>query len=488
MNTPSGFTLDKQGTILEVDPVSVIFNDAMPLMAAHMLVAAYVVADSGGLGVRLRHVARTARPVSPIGFHHRVLRRGGGDPAADGGRRLARALGVQQPAGEVRGDRIGSDDRQRCPGDPPRSSQRGRNRIGRHPDTVSPRLPDPSTGTKTVVQGLDTVPEHQRPTTSEVNTVHLAWDVMVGLGTLLMLLALWYFASWIFRRDMPKGRWFLRIATCAGVLAILAMEAGWVVSEVGRQPWIVYEYMKVEDAATGNTGVWITFVVVVLYIGVGATTILVLRGMSRRFRQGGTTDEDVPYGPRTTPASTVGKGIREHGSGGRALHRRPCVRDLRRRRFRCRSLGSPRRRDRPRSRPRTVIDHAIAPVWEANHVWLIFSFVVLWTCFPEAYASITLTLFVPLTIAALGIVLRGSSFAFRKAVLRTSYRRDFGAIFAVSSLLVPYCMGAVVGGIASGRVPAGGRQATRGTVGSTRHPSSAEAWPWSSPPTSPPSS
>jgi cytochrome bd ubiquinol oxidase subunit II len=106
--------------------------------------------------------------------------------------------------------------------------------------------------------------------------------------------------------------------------------------------------------------------------------------------------------------------------------------------------------------PRTVIDHAIAPVWEANHVWLIFSFVVLWTCFPEAYASITLTLFVPLTIAALGIVLRGSSFAFRKAVLRTSYRRNLGAIFAVSSVLVPYCLGAVVGGIASGRVPAGG--------------------------------
>ncbi|HVD69605.1 MAG TPA: cytochrome d ubiquinol oxidase subunit II [Actinomycetota bacterium] len=106
--------------------------------------------------------------------------------------------------------------------------------------------------------------------------------------------------------------------------------------------------------------------------------------------------------------------------------------------------------------PRTVIDHSIGPVWEANHVWLIFTFVVLWTCFPEAYASITLTLFVPLTIAALGIVLRGSSFAFRKAVLRTSYRRNFGAIFAISSVLVPYCLGAVVGGIASGRVPAGG--------------------------------
>jgi cytochrome d ubiquinol oxidase subunit II len=107
-------------------------------------------------------------------------------------------------------------------------------------------------------------------------------------------------------------------------------------------------------------------------------------------------------------------------------------------------------------RPRSVIDHSIGPVWEANHVWLVFSFVVLWTCFPEAYASITLTLFVPLTIAALGIVLRGSSFAFRKAVFRTRDRRNFGAAFAVSSVLVPYCMGAVVGGIASERVPAGG--------------------------------
>ncbi|GAA4746081.1 cytochrome d ubiquinol oxidase subunit II [Nocardioides endophyticus] len=108
-------------------------------------------------------------------------------------------------------------------------------------------------------------------------------------------------------------------------------------------------------------------------------------------------------------------------------------------------------------RPREVIDHSIAPVWEANHVWLIFVFVLLWTCFPEAYASITLTLFVPLTLAALGIVLRGASFAFRKAVFRTRDKRNFGAAFAVSSVLVPYCLGAVVGGIASGRVPAGGK-------------------------------
>jgi cytochrome d ubiquinol oxidase subunit II len=107
-------------------------------------------------------------------------------------------------------------------------------------------------------------------------------------------------------------------------------------------------------------------------------------------------------------------------------------------------------------RPRAVIEHAIGPVWEANHVWLIFTWVVLWTCFPEAYASITLTVFVPLTIAAFGIVLRGSGFAFRKAVTRTSSKRNFGAAFASSSVLVPYCMGAVVGAIASGRIPAGG--------------------------------
>ena len=109
------------------------------------------------------------------------------------------------------------------------------------------------------------------------------------------------------------------------------------------------------------------------------------------------------------------------------------------------------------ARPRGLIERAIGPVWEANHVWLIFIFVVLWTSFPEAYASITLTLFVPLTIAALGIVLRGASFAFRKAVVTLRYRRVFGAAFASSSVLVPYCMGAIAGGIASGRVPAGGK-------------------------------
>jgi cytochrome d ubiquinol oxidase subunit I len=163
---------------------------------------------------------------------------------------------------------------------------------------VASWLSDPSTGTATVVQGLDSVPADERPTNREVNVVHLAWDVMVGLGTLLFLVALWYWASWIFRRDMPRSKWFLRIAAIAGVLAVITLEAGWTVSEVGRQPWIVYEMMRVDDAATANTGVWISATIIpVLYIGLAVTLILVLHGMSRRWRAGEEVEEsDVPYG------------------------------------------------------------------------------------------------------------------------------------------------------------------------------------------------
>jgi cytochrome bd ubiquinol oxidase subunit I len=143
------------------------------------------------------------------------------------------------------------------------------------------------------------VPADDRPTVHEVNTVHLAWDVMVGFGTLLFLLSLWYGATWVLRRRMPTSKVFLTLAACSGVVAVVTMEAGWVVTEVGRQPWIVYQYMKVENAATANTGVWITFIaVVLLYLALGVTAILVLRGMSRRFRRaGGFRELEGPYGP-----------------------------------------------------------------------------------------------------------------------------------------------------------------------------------------------
>jgi cytochrome d ubiquinol oxidase subunit II len=109
------------------------------------------------------------------------------------------------------------------------------------------------------------------------------------------------------------------------------------------------------------------------------------------------------------------------------------------------------------ARPRAAIERSLGPVWESNHVWLIFIFVVTWTGFPQAFSSITLTMFVPLTLAALGVVLRGSSFAFRKVVPTLRFRRLFGGAFALSSVLVPFCLGAIAGGIASGHVPSGGQ-------------------------------
>jgi cytochrome d ubiquinol oxidase subunit II len=110
-------------------------------------------------------------------------------------------------------------------------------------------------------------------------------------------------------------------------------------------------------------------------------------------------------------------------------------------------------------RPRARIQRSLTPVWEANHVWLIFILVVLWTAFPEAFGAIMSTLYVPIALAALGIVLRGAGFAFRKSVQRLEYRRAMGAAFALSSVLTPFFMGTVVGAIAAGNVPAAGNGA-----------------------------
>ncbi|MCT9930839.1 cytochrome d ubiquinol oxidase subunit II [Planotetraspora sp. A-T 1434] len=104
---------------------------------------------------------------------------------------------------------------------------------------------------------------------------------------------------------------------------------------------------------------------------------------------------------------------------------------------------------------RRLIEHSIGPVWEANHVWLIFVLVVLWTGFPLAFASVMSTLYIPLTLAALGIIARGAAFAFRKTSTELWQQRLFGGAFALSSVFTPFFLGTVAGGIASGRVPPG---------------------------------
>jgi cytochrome bd ubiquinol oxidase subunit II len=105
-------------------------------------------------------------------------------------------------------------------------------------------------------------------------------------------------------------------------------------------------------------------------------------------------------------------------------------------------------------RARGLIDRSIAPVWEANHVWLIFILVVLWTAFPRAFNAVMTTLYIPLALALLGIVLRGSGFAFKHAI-HGPIRQPATRVFGVSSVLTPFFMGTVVGAIASGRVPVG---------------------------------
>ncbi len=113
--------------------------------------------------------------------------------------------------------------------------------------------------------------------------------------------------------------------------------------------------------------------------------------------------------------------------------------------------------DRRGAALRTRIDHSIGPVWEANHVWLIYVLVIWWTGFPEAFAAAMSTLILPMLLALLGIVLRGSAFAFRKYAATLGQARLFGVVFAGASLVTPFFLGTVAGAIASGRVPATGR-------------------------------
>jgi cytochrome d ubiquinol oxidase subunit II len=119
---------------------------------------------------------------------------------------------------------------------------------------------------------------------------------------------------------------------------------------------------------------------------------------------------------------------------------------------------------------RERIAESIGPVWEANHVWLIFALVVTWTGFPTVFASIASTLYIPLTIVAFGVILRGSAFAFRKTVTEVAIQRIFGVSFALSSVITPFFLGMIAGAIASGRVPLGIAQGD--VIGSWLNPTS----------------
>ena len=283
---------------------------------------------------------------------------------------------------------------------------------------------------------------------------------MVGIGTAMIALGLWFGIAWWRKRDIPKTPWFLRIVAVSGIAAIVAMESGWIVTEVGRQPWIVQGLMRTEQGVTGASGIWLTFsIVLVLYtvlgrrdgaraaqpgaalaragLGRGRRPVRAPRGAARTGGwRPGMSKADVAAAILWVGATLYAVfGGADFGAGLLVARRR-------------RAASAP-------SRARRLIDSAIGPVWEANHVWLIFILVVLWTAFSGAFEAIMSTLFIPLSLAALGIVLRGSGFAFHEVSPSAAERSFAERLFAASSVITPFFMGTVVGAIASGRVPVG---------------------------------
>lgn len=109
------------------------------------------------------------------------------------------------------------------------------------------------------------------------------------------------------------------------------------------------------------------------------------------------------------------------------------------------------------ARPRALVDYAMAPVWEANNVWLIFVFILTWTGFPTVFEAVLSTAWIAVTLAALGLVLRGAGFALRKPTRQLARRRRYAVVFGVASILTPFFFAAALGGVASGRVPVGNR-------------------------------
>jgi cytochrome bd ubiquinol oxidase subunit I len=296
MNQPDGFKLDSQGNVTDVNALDAFFNGAVAYEAPHMILAAYLVTGylvasvyAVGMlrGRRDRHhrlglliPLTVAVIVTPIQF---VV----GDTAArsiadDQPVKFAAMECVQETHTHVTEYIYGI-----CTDDGVKGG------IG------IPGFDSWLVGfsTDTEVTGLDSVPPDDRPPANTL--LHWAFDTMVGICSAMILLGLWLGIAWWRKRDIPKTRWFLRAVAVSGVAAIVALECGWIVTEVGRQPWIVYEVMRTEDAVTQASGVWVSLaVVVVLYIALGVTTVLVLRAMSRRWRAAETDDVDVPYGPR----------------------------------------------------------------------------------------------------------------------------------------------------------------------------------------------
>ena len=253
------------------------------------------------------------------------------------------------------------------------------------------------------VQGLDAVPADDRP---PVNVVRVAFQTMVAIGTMLALIGVAYLVVRVRRKRLPESPWFYRALVLAGPLSVVALISGWVTTEVGRQPWVVYRVMRTSDAVTGAGGIPVGYAALALvYLAVGVAVAWVLRRLAR-----------IPMDP-PAPAADGFRGRLSNASlraPARLLpDRAGALCRPRRRGLRRRVLAALCGQGRAGVRVRDHAHNMMAPVWEANHVWLIFVLTVVWTAYPTAFGSIASTLSIPLFIAAVGIIFRGGAYALR---------------------------------------------------------------------------
>jgi cytochrome bd ubiquinol oxidase subunit I len=307
MNQPQGFS-PTTGKVTSVEPWKVIFNPAVPYEVPHMILAAYLVTGFlvasiyavGMLRGRRDRIHRlgllipltVACIATPIQFAV-------GDTAA-------RAIAKDQPikfAGMECVQTTSTDVTEYIYGRCTSSGVKG----GIGIPGFDSFLVGWSTSTKVI--GLDSVPPDDRPPDNTM--LHWAFDTMVGICTVLILLALWLGIGWWRKKDFPQSRWFLRATAVSGVASIVALECGWIVTEVGRQPWIVYNVMRTSDAVTKASGIWVTFGLIVgLYVALGVTLVVALRAMSRRWRSEDFPDEPGPYAPEASPPPDLAAGAR----------------------------------------------------------------------------------------------------------------------------------------------------------------------------------
>ncbi len=298
MNQPQGYS-PTTGKVTSAEPLKVIFNPAVPYEVPHMILAAYLV--TGFLVASIYAVGMLR------GRHDRIHRLGLLIPLTVAciatpiqfavGDTAARAIAKDQPikfAGMECVQKTSTHVTEYIYGRCTSSGVKG----GIGIPGFDSFLVGWSTSTRVI--GLDSVPADDRPPANTM--LHWAFDTMVGIGTVLIGLGLWLGIGWWRKRDFPQTRWFLRATALSGVAAVVALECGWIVTEVGRQPWIVDKVMRTSDAVTHADGVWITFgVILALYAALGAALIVTLLAMSRRWRSADEEDDGVPYGPEPAP-------------------------------------------------------------------------------------------------------------------------------------------------------------------------------------------